>query len=49
MKLKKRENVNVENRLPAFFTIQFYMAGILIPKHTRDIHYVTFASREPGI
>jgi len=32
-----------------FFRIQFYMAGVLIPKHTRDIHYVTFASREPGI
>lgn len=31
-----------------FLTIQFYMAGVLIPKHTRDIHYVNFASREPG-
>ncbi len=31
-----------------FLTIQFCMAGIVIPHHTRDIHYVTFAIREPG-
>ncbi len=31
-----------------FLTIQFYMAGVLIPQHTRDIHYVNFASWEPG-
>jgi hypothetical protein len=47
-KIRKRMSMSKIGYQP-FFTIQFSMAGVLIPERTRDIHYVTFASREPGV